>query len=762
MYLKHLTINGFKSFAKKGELEFSSPITAIVGPNGSGKSNVAESFRFVLGEQSIKSMRGKKGEDLIFNGSDSTSRSNRASVSVVLDNTKRVFPMDFDEIIVERTVHRDGQNEYQINGSKVRLRDVQELLAAANIGSTGHHIISQGEADRILTASPRERREMIEDALGLKVYQYKKGEAEKKLKKTRENIERVQSLRREVAPHLKFLERQVKKIERSIELREQLTNVYAEYLKREDTYIAHHSDRLQQERRTPAEKLETLKAQLQSAKELLAAQEDDTKSAELVALEEQITKVRTQRQQLLRESGKQEGQVAFLERRIAEAQQKSVSQSEAPVPIGEVKKVLGTIETAVDKAVKNTDPAHLQRALTDIVHTLRTFIQHVAGKSTINTDAEEKELKETRAALEKSETAIAAIAKEEQVLTGQYDDLKRSIEAETAESREAEREVFRIVGAQRESENAINKIDAELDALERDRNEFKRELQEAVTLIGSGASRYFSFDIVQDGQSVSNEAIAAEPREQQRERRRELEKMKIRLEELGGANADIEKEYKEVKERDEFLVREIADLEASVETLESLIADLNAQLNEHFMAGIEKIGREFNRFFALMFGGGEAKLQLVKPKAKKVKANDDDTELAVTGDAAVDEEMVDTEAEEGIELDIKLPNKRVRGLDMLSGGERALTSIALIFAMSQVNPPLFIILDETDAALDEANSRRYGDMISALAEKSQLILITHNRETMSRAGILYGVTMAGDGVSKLLSVKFEEAVAVAK
>ena len=111
---------------------------------------------------------------------------------------------------------------------------------------------------------------------------------------------------------------------------------------------------------------------------------------------------------------------------------------------------------------------------------------------------------------------------------------------------------------------------------------------------------------------------------------------------------------------------------------------------------------------------------------------------------------------------VKLPNKRVKGLEMLSGGERALTSIALIFAMSQVNPPPFIILDETDAALDEANSRRYGDMIEELAKKSQLILITHNRETMSRASILYGVTMGSDGISKLLSVKFDEAVAVAK
>lgn len=123
-----------------------------------------------------------------------------------------------------------------------------------------------------------------------------------------------------------------------------------------------------------------------------------------------------------------------------------------------------------------------------------------------------------------------------------------------------------------------------------------------------------------------------------------------------------------------------------------------------------------------------------------------------------DEETI----ENGLEVAVKLPNKKVSGLEMLSGGERALTSIALIFAMSQVNPPLFIILDETDAALDEANSRRYGDMIEALAKKSQLILITHNRETMSRASVLYGVTMAGDGVSKLLSVKLDQAVEHAK
>src|SRR3989344_2327890 len=126
MYLKELTIAGFKSFAKKGELEFSSPITAIVGPSGSGKSNVAEAFRFVLGEQSMKSMRGKRGEDLIWNGSAEVSRAGRASVKLWLDNTGKIFTIDFDEVTIERVVNRDGNNEYFLNGSQVRLKDVFE------------------------------------------------------------------------------------------------------------------------------------------------------------------------------------------------------------------------------------------------------------------------------------------------------------------------------------------------------------------------------------------------------------------------------------------------------------------------------------------------------------------------------------------------------------------------------------------------------------------------------------------------------------
>jgi chromosome segregation protein len=157
-----------------------------------------------------------------------------------------------------------------------------------------------------------------------------------------------------------------------------------------------------------------------------------------------------------------------------------------------------------------------------------------------------------------------------------------------------------------------------------------------------------------------------------------------------------------------------------------------------------------------MFGGGDARLAVVDiEKRKKKEFDEEGNELPVD-----DEE--EGAKEQGIDIDVSLPRKKVKDLEMLSGGERSLTSIALLFALSQVNPPPFLVLDETDAALDEANSQKYGDMIENLARQTQLMVVTHNRETMSRADILYGVTLGSDDSSTLLSIKFEEAVKVAK
>jgi len=752
MYLKELTISGFKSFAKKSELDFLVPITAIVGPNGSGKSNVAEAFRFVLGEQSVKSMRGKRGEDLIWGGSTQVSRGNRAGVLVRFDNTARTFDIDYDEVVLERVVHRDGQNEYKINSTSVRLKDVQALLAAANIGSTGHHIISQGEADRILSAAAVERREMIEDALGLKVYQYKKHEAVKKLEKTAGNIERVESLRREHAPHLKYLKKQVDRLQKSLAVQAELQQVYAEYLKREDVYLAFHYDRLQSARQAPVTKLAQVQKELETAKSTLReVAENGASNDRIASLEENLRAATRAQQTQLKHVSHIEGQITYITRRLSEQQHKT-STPEVVLSLSDYDGLVEEVEKKVEKAIQSEAVPQLRRALADIVHTLKMFTkQAVDIDSTVDADNLKAELVQLQAERTVALDQHAALLQAEKTAESEYSQARSAVESEMQSGRDIERIVFALTDEQRELEATIANIDRDLQVIERDRSDFKQEVQEAVALLQSAAAHYFTYEIVIDGQSVTNEEIAAEDRSAQRTRRRELEKLKIRLEELGqGATEEVLKEYQTAQEREEFLAREVADLHTAVSKLESLIQELNEQLHAQFVTGLDKITVEFNRFFVLMFGGGEAGLELVKPRKKK-----NDTEDGEEADEGAAEES-------GVELNISLPNKRVKGLDMLSGGERALTSIALLFAMSQVNPPPFIILDETDAALDEANSRRYGDMIEALAEKSQLILITHNRETMSRAGVLYGVTMGMDGVSKLLSVKLDEAVAVAK
>lgn len=746
MYLKSLEISGFKSFAKKSTLNFSSPISAIVGPNGSGKSNVAESFRFVLGEQSIKSMRGKRGEDLIFNGGKDGGKMNMAGVKVVFDNSKRMLNVDFDEVTLERVVHRDNTNEYLINGSLVRLKDIAELLAGAHVGASGHHIISQGEADRILNANIRERREMIEDALGLKIYQYKKIESQRKLEKTEENMKSVESLRREIAPHLKFLKKQVEKVEKVEEMRQALKALYREYLKRESEYIQIERKRITEEKKEPSSELQSLNTSLEEAKAILAQSKNaDAASLEIITLEQALAQARTEKDSIVHDLGKIEGEISSAHRAIQREKEKQSRDELKTVYLRDVEAMVKQILTF--------------ESIEDIRKTVSDFISHHRGADaqSAETIADiEKEVGHLQSKKNELEVKFKHAGEKEVGIQESYTAVREKIEKEKDTNREAEKNVFKIIARQNEVRNVLATLKMQEDKLIFEEQACKREFEEAYALVGREAVQYD--DLV----------LGPEDRSAQEERRRQIEKNKIRIEDSGAGNSiDILKEYKEVEDRDAFLAREIADLEKSKESLVGLIAELDARLDIEFKEGILKINAQFQNFFALMFGGGNAALHVVREKKRKRRA---DTDLSVD-DAAIADDMdagmgenqtEEEEGEEGIDISVNLPRKKVKGLMMLSGGERALTSIALLFAVSQVNPPPFIILDETDAALDEANSKKYGDMIASLSKYSQLILITHNRETMSRAGILYGVTMGSDGASKLLSIEFEEAVAVAK
>jgi len=406
-----------------------------------------------------------------------------------------------------------------------------------------------------------------------------------------------------------------------------------------------------------------------------------------------------------------------------------------------------TVEDGLNEAL-SLDALEKVRAVLDRVqHKVRNFLTIVqlgggdAGDST----------RERRQRAEELAKELAIAEKKEADALGQIREAREREHTAREALHTAERSLLTLESKVRELEARLTHVGHARSDVARAREQFEMEVREGIALIGAAVHAW-------DKNSIPEGALSEDRREQEK-RRRDIERLKIKIEEYGGGGTgdDVLKEYNQTRERDEFLGRELADLSQSEMNLRQIIEELDAKMDERFTEGLEKINTALQVFFEKLFNGGGAKLELEKPIREKIAQGED---LDDEEDISVPE--TDEEPVAGLAVSVHLPRKKVRGLEVLSGGERALTSIAMIFAMSQVNPPPFLILDETDAALDEANSKRYADMIRKLAERSQLILITHNRATMSAAGELYGVTMGQDGVSRLLSVRLEEAEKVAK
>ena len=737
--LKKIEIAGFKSFAKKTTLSFDTPITAIVGPNGSGKSNVVESFRFVLGEQSMKSLRGKGGSDLIWKGSKLLGAMNRAKVSVTFDNNARQFAfsaasgaenaLSFDEVVLSREVSADGGSSYAINGTSVRLKDLNDLLGSVNIGTSGHHIISQGEADRLLSASARDRRAMVEDALGLKVYQIRIRESERKLEKTTINMKEVQSLRRELAPHLNFLSKQVEKIEKAEELRKEFTELFREYRGMEHASILFSEHALAEIEDSTHKEYGTVKKVERNEDLPKHDAEKREIQSKISAVEFEQSKLFRERDELGRAIGRIEGKLdAILSiKEVAGATTVSVAKAEA---------LCGDLISTIEEVQNSESVYDFKTAFSNIREKIQSFRHSIKGEQpAVDKDRLRAEVEKERADLEQK---LGGIATRAEAMTRELESLRDILSHIEQKIRESERSSYASVARIATLEGMMREQALRREGLSRRSAILADETREAIAMTGE------VFETTTQAVSDTPELVA------QRENiHRRLERVKIKLEDAGGGSgAEVIKEYEDTKTRDAFLVKELADLEASITLLRDLITELRETIERTFKEGIEKINVQFGEFFKLMFGGGGAFLSiLVEHKRKGEDGEEFDEDLPL---------------EHGIDISINLPHKKVKDLAMLSGGERSLVSIALLFAMSQVNPPPFLVLDETDAALDEANSRKYGDMLDLLSKHSKLIVVTHNRETMSRAQVLYGVTMGLDGASKLLSIKFDEAVQIAK
>lgn len=697
MRLERLEISGFKSFAKKIVFDFSSPIVAIVGPNGSGKSNVVEAVKWVLGEQSLKELRSKQSADLIFGGGVGERALTNAKVSLIFENSSSVSGLDFEKIALSRQVWKDGLSEYFINDSSVRLKDIIELLAKIGLSGKKYLIINQGETDRILILSATERKEAIEDALGLKIFHLKLKEASQKMEKTEENISRTQILRQEIKPHLSFLDKQVKKFEKAAKLKEEIKNLYGVYLAKENGCLKIKSKEISRKKEPIEKELGVLKIKFGSLSGEFSKKISEKENEKIKLLENRLNGLYQDRLMAERNLGKLEGFIELEKNKETHSEEEMVSKEEVGVFLGELEVFISSIleESVIDRVYEFAEEA---------MSVVRSFSErmHSAGPS-----VHFSKVGELIAKKEKLAEVSAKIIAEENEIKSELENIKNEERQESGDLKNLEKEILEIKNAEMDLRDELNLIKLEEEKLKMEEENYIQEKELAKSFISEEA-------VLDDNFIDENE---------RRQLRKDLERLKIRIEEGAGYDESVLKEYEDVSGRDEFLEKELADLEQSKDNLNKVMNELKEKLSVDFKNGLDKINDKLEELFSLMFEGGKARLYLTD--------------------------------EGGIDILISLPRKKIKSLEMLSGGERSLVSIALIFALIETNPPPFLILDETDAALDEANSLKYAKILDALSKRTQLVTITHNRQTMNQAGSLYGVTMDKNGFSRILSLKFE-------
>ncbi|MDO8466878.1 MAG: AAA family ATPase [bacterium] len=732
MQLKRLELVGFKSFAQKTVLDFPAGITAIVGPNGSGKSNVIDAIRWLLGERDAKNIRGTKSEDLIFAGTPQKPRMGMAQATMIFENSDHFFPVDYDEVSITRKVSRGGDSEYFLNEASVRLKDIIDFFAKARLGTRGLTIVNQGNSDIFVRATPKERRAMIEEVLGLRQFQLKKHEAERKLVSTKFNLEKVKAMIDELTPHLRLLRRQAAKWEKQADVEKELHDLEAIYF----------GGRL-----FDIEKdLKDLEPQLNGLDK-----ETNDKRRELKDVQGELAKVdksgpkgdqnfqdfkKKQADFLFKKSifqkdiGRLEAQMEFL-----------VNQPKSEMKAAEAVKLLEETREKIGEALVEDDLVGLK----SILRELSDKIERVLSVGSDNREGKVKELEKSK---EKLFSDLAAVDAELGQLTGMEDKLAEDLRGFNAVFKKA----FELVEAKKDE---IQKLENEKNRLLFDRERItirRQELHNLAAQAGRKLSDFSAKELV--GGSPSSALVGGGGLA---ELEKKMFKLRAELAGIGDLDPALVKEAQDTEARHNFLSTQMADLDKASDDLGVLINDLDEKIHTEFDRAMSSINDEFDRYFKLMFGGGKASLKLVKDEPKPEVSDEVNMENATPGDEvpSEDEDAGHKVDHGGLEVHVSIPRKKISSLEMLSGGEKSLVSIAALFALISVSPPPFLVLDEIDAPLDERNARRFSDLIKTFSEKTQFLLVTHNRATMEAASVMYGVTMGDDGTSRVLSLKLE-------
>ncbi|MDP3770920.1 MAG: AAA family ATPase, partial [bacterium] len=709
-------------------------ITAIVGPNGSGKSCVVDSIRWVLGEQSMKLLRGKKSEDVIFAGTPKRPRLGVAEVTLHLNNEDGGAPIDYSEVVIGRRVYRSGESEYLLNGTQVRREDIILLLAKARVGQRTYSIIGQGMVDQFLLASPAERKTFFDEAAGIRPAELKRDHAVTKLERASENLRQGETLLAEITPRLRSLVRQVKRLERREEVERELRQLL------EQTYGSRWHDLAAQieQSRTKWQADDSERQRLQAAVDAVQAKltalerEEQGKDTFLPLQREYETLV--DRRQTLRER--------ILGLRHAAA---AAANSHTPIPATALAEDVDGVLATLDELLGDLRMAGTLDDVAPLIERLAGLQQRLAGlRKRCAPDAGTS----APPALKETESALKAI--EEKLL-----DVQSRMAALHEEERRQKGAFFELQRSYRTQQLSLNAVAARANDLRIELARLEQRREDLRT------------DLLRDLSNVNPDHLARPSAPLPPDAEERILRLQREVAAIGTLDEQTLREYEETKQRAEFLAQQTDDLRRSITALERIIEELEREIDRAFNTAFATINEHFERYFRQLFGGGVAKLAILKEEPPEAEGEEGVEGVKEVPDIPPTDRGREARGERreagvsGIEITATPPGKRIKSIAMLSGGERALVAIALLCAIISSSSSPFVVLDEVDAALDEANSVRFAAILKDLARHTQFLVVTHNRYSMERAAMIYGVTMGDDGASKLLSIKLEEAAVAA-
>jgi len=809
MKFKQLDITGFKSFSERTTFLIEDGLTGIVGPNGCGKSNIVESLRWCMGENSAKSMRGSGMEDVIFSGTSNRSSKNISEVVLTLDNQNNEGPAqykEFDEILIRRKIERDKGSKYYINDKEVRARDVQTLFADLSTGAHSPSLISQGRIGQLVTAKPIERKSILEEAAGISGIHARRQEAETRLNAAENNLKRADELKKQQQKQLDNLKKQAEEATRYKEISSEIKKIEAGlyYLKIREIEkdkkqiveklgeldddisatnidLNHNNTLLEEENRKLAplrdkkmesaarlqklnldmSNLEEEEARVKSIQEKLKKSiktiESDLEREKSISLDADLNEKRISKEK--EELLKTENELFEVE--TASSRELKDSRVQLDTLQSKLDDMLDKIERDIDedKKLSKKDFGELKKLVKNITSSQEVYAEKFGKDKSIQSDSIKRkeriknidvELENWRNLKSNSEKMVTELSNRENKLLSELSENQKNPERIATSKGQNQQNLENTKKRNEEIENELIESEKKYNFINQNLKEIQSKLsslkenkaRNEATVEGIENRKKDLLYSVKSELNIDSEEsilprsdlnqISPEDLPSLEDQSQKVEKMKKLRESLGSVNLRADEETQKYDSEIKKMEDDRADIYSAIVKLKTSIDELNQKGRERLLEAFTKVNRKFNEVYTKLFNGGTAKIELV------------DSEDPL---------------EAGLEMFVSPPGKRLQSITLLSGGEQALTALSLIFAVFLVNPSPICVLDEVDAPLDDANVTRFCGLLDELTKitKTKFIIITHHALTMSRMHRLYGVTMAEQGVSQLVSVDLQKA-----